>query len=104
MQQILTLRLIEDSFTSKQGNYVYNYFIDFKKTFDNLKHVMIWAVLRAMGVDEKLIIVLKSIYENEKAAVKVGTNLEEWFIQEKGVRQGDPMSPNALKMYLERAM
>lgn len=57
-----------------------------------------------MGIDEKLIIVLKSIYENEKAAVKVGTNLEEWFIQEKGVRQGDPMSPNALKMYLERAM
>ena len=57
-----------------------------------------------MGIDEKLIIVLKSIYENEKAAVKVGTNLEEWFIQEKEVRQGDPMSPNALKMYLERAM
>lgn len=57
-----------------------------------------------MGVDEKLIIVLKSIYENEKAAVKVGTDLEEWFIQEKGVRQGDPMSPNALKTFLERAI
>ena len=43
-----------------------------------------------MGIDEKLIIVLKSIYENEKAAVKVGTNLEEWFIQEKEYDRATP--------------
>ena len=62
---------------------------------------MIWAVLGLYGLDERLIIILKSIYENAKAAVRDGTDLGEWFKQEKGVGQGDHISPNVLTLYLE---
>lgn len=36
---------------------------------------MNWAVLELYGVEEKLIIILQSIYENAKAALRVETDL-----------------------------
>ena len=64
VQQILALRLIEESFISKKTNYVYNCFIDFKKALDSVKRDTIWAALELYGVDEKLIIILNPFLPN----------------------------------------
>lgn len=65
---------------------------------------MNWAVLKLYGVEEKLIIILQSIYENAKAALRVETDLGQWFKQEKGVIHGDPTFPNVFTTYLEQVM
>ena len=39
---------------------------------------MTWAVLYLYGVDEKLIIILKTVYENTKVAIRV-----EWMVETK---------------------
>ena len=39
-----------------------------------------------------------------KAAVRIGGNLGEQFHQEKGTRQGDPISPIIFTIYLERIL
>ena len=39
---------------------------------------MTWAVLYLYGVDEKLIIILKTVYENTKVAIRV-----EWVVETK---------------------
>ena len=36
---------------------------------------------------------MKLLYDNAKATVRNGTEVGDWFHQEKGSRQGDPSSP-----------
>lgn len=104
VQQILTLRLIEEKITRKKERQVMSCFIDFTKAFDSIRQDVIWAVLKSYGVDAKLIRVLRNIYDSAKAAVRVGNEVGEWFRQEKGSRQGDPLSPVIFIVYLERVM
>ncbi|XP_047478509.1 uncharacterized protein LOC125031667 [Penaeus chinensis] len=103
VQQILILRLIAEKAFRKNIT-IYNCFIDFQKAFDTIDHDTIWAVLRSYGVEPKLIRVLKHVYDSSKAAVRIGNDIGDWFQQEKGLRQGDPISPTIFIVYLERIM
>jgi hypothetical protein len=44
-----------------------------------VKHEMIWAVLKSLGVDNKITRLLQNTYKNAKAAARVGkAELELW--------------------------
>ena len=45
-----------------------------------------------------------NIYDSAKAAVRFGNDIGDWFRQEKGSRQGGPLSPVIFIVYLERVM
>ena len=102
-QQILILRLLAEK-ASRKNRKIYNCFVDFCKAFDTIIHDLIWATLRSYGIEEGLIDLLKMIYSDAKAAVRIGGNLGEWFHQEKGTRQEDPISPIIFTIYLERIL
>ncbi|CAM4977713.1 unnamed protein product [Rotaria socialis] len=102
-QQILMLRLLAEK-AKRNGKKLYNCFIDFQKAFDTIKHKIIWAVLRSYGVENKLVILLQQIYEKPQSAVRIGTDIGEWFQTSLGTRQGDPLSPLLFIAYLERVM
>ena len=103
MHQILTLRLIAEK-AKRHGKKIYNYFIDFQKAFDTIKHKVIWAVLRSHDKREKTVTVLQKIYENAQSAVRIGRHQGEWFHIEVGIRQGDLLSSLLFIAYLERVM
>jgi hypothetical protein len=46
-----------------------------------------------MGVPEHLIVLIKSLYTKQEAAVKMEYGNTEWFEVRKGVRQGCILSP-----------
>ena len=50
----------------------------------------------------KLIALMKSIAENVQAAVRVDTELGEWFRMTVGTRQGDPISSITFIIYILR--
>ena len=83
---------------------IHNYFVDFQKAFDTIKHKLIWAVLRSYGIEEKMVTLLQKIYEKAQSAVGIGKNQGEWFHTDLGNRQGDPLSPLLFITYLERVM
>ncbi len=104
VHQILTLRMIGEKLGAKQGNAVWNCFINFMKACDSVRHNLMWKVFASYGVQPKLIRVMQCVCQSAKAAVRSGSSLGDWFHQQKGVRQGDPLSPTIFIIYLERAL
>nr|pir hypothetical protein T02D1.1 - Caenorhabditis elegans [Caenorhabditis elegans] len=75
-------------------------FIDFKKEFDSVEHQAIWKSLDEQGADGAYIDLLKECYKN------CTTNFTPFHRPvtvpvTKGVRQGDPISPNLFSACLE---
>lgn len=79
-------------------------FVDFKAAFDTIWREALWKMLEVIGVSEKLIKVVMSMYDNTEAAVIVEGKLTEWFTVSVGVRQGCILSPFLFNIFLEFVM
>ncbi len=83
---------------------VYHCFVDYTKAFETVWHDGLWAVLESYQVPQKLVKLLKNLYNQSELAVKVNGHLGEWFHSEVGSRQGDPLSPLLFITLLERVI
>ncbi len=73
--------------------------IDFSKAFDSGEHKPTFKALQTQGVPAIYIRILKKLYKNSTAKIK--TDIEEVILIEKGVKQGDPLSPKIFTCLLE---
>jgi hypothetical protein len=90
--QIANIRWILER-AMEYGKTVFMCFIDYSKAFDCVDHGRLWNTLRSMGVPEPLIALIKSLYTNQKTAVKTEYGNTEQCVVGKGVRQGCIFSP-----------
>jgi len=98
--QISNIRWILER-AMEYGKIVFMCFIGYNKAFDCVDHRRLWNTLRSMGVPEHLIILIKSLYTKQEAAVRTEYGNTEWFEVSKGVRQGCILSPYLFNMYGE---
>lgn len=80
---------------------VFMCFIDFEKAFDRVKHDKLVAILREVGIDDKDLQIIRNLYWNQQASVKIGKNTSETIAIRRGVRQGCIMSPLLFNLYSE---
>lgn len=75
-------------------------FVDFEKAFDSISHTSVLKALAEQGIESAYINVLKDIYETSSAFVSVTETTKDFPI-ERGVKQGDPISPKLFYVVLE---
>ena len=74
--------------------------VDFKKAFDSIWHEGLLYKLMESGVGGKTYDIIKSMYTNNKCAVKIGKKHKHFFTQGRGVRQGCSLSPTLFNIYI----
>lgn len=67
---------------------IYHASIDFEKAFDSVDHDILWVSLLHLGINHKIIALLKSLYDNAECYVRLGNTRSDSFKRQRGVRQG----------------
>ena len=79
---------------------VYAIFVDFKKAFDSVCRQALFYKMAKLGITGKFYGVLKDMYSNSYAYVKLAGHLSKKFKISKGTEQGHPLSPDLFKIFL----
>ena len=96
---MFVLKTIIDKYT-KNKKQLYSCFVDFRKAFDTVIHDAIYLKMLNCGMGGLFYKLLKNMYSKSMLAVKVGSELTESFPSNIGVRQGDVLSPNLFKIFI----
>ena len=72
---------------------IYFCFIDYIKAFDYVDHSKLWKILKAIGIPDLLICLLRNLSSDQEATVRTRHGTMDWFQIGKGVHQGCVLSP-----------
>ena len=75
-------------------------FIDFTKAFDNVNRSKLYTRLMALGIDNKLKIIM-NMYSKLKAKVKTSDGYTKTFPMNKGLLQGECLSPTLFSVHIK---
>ena len=101
--QILNLKMVIEK-NRERGKDLFLCFIDYTKAFDMVGHDVLWRNMIEMGFPTHIVLMLKSLYDQQRAAVRTAYGLTDWFKIEQGVRQGCILSPHLFNIYSETIM
>ena len=79
-------------------------FIDYTKAFDKVKHNNIIVILEALNIDGKDLRIIKNMYWEQTAAIRIKNEISEFIQIKRGVRQGCVLSPDLFSLYSENIM
>ena len=96
----ITLSMLAERCIEMQKD-LYLCFIDYSKAFDKVRHEKLFNILEHLDIDEKDLRVIRNLYWDQSAAVRIGGELSEYTLIKRGVRQGCVMSPDLFNIYSE---
>ena len=97
---IFNLRTIIERYLEVDKS-IYICFIDYEKAFDRVYHTEIMKSLDRIGIDGKDLNIIRNLYWNQRAAIRLKEGLSTKFPIKRGVRQGCVLSPKLFNIYTE---
>ena len=94
------LKTLVDKYCNTKEGRLYACFIDFQKAFDNVIHCGLKLKLLQLNIGSKFYETVKNMYIKSETCVKINNFLTSPFPIKYGVRQGDNLSPNLLKIFI----
>ena len=84
----------------KRKKRLYGCFVDFSKAFDCVPRDILMKKLEDRGINGKVLEIIKTLYMEDTASVKIGDTFSKPFKTNKGVRQGCVLSPLLFILFL----
>ena len=100
---IFTFRVLAERVIEVQKD-LYICFVDYEKAFDKVRHQDLLEMLQEIGLDGKDLRLIKNLYWNQRAGVRVSGEVSELQHIKRGVRQGCVLSPDLFNIYSEGIM
>ena len=100
---IATLRIILEQSEEWNSPLIMN-FVDYEKAFDSVDRNTLWKLMRHYGIPEKMVNLVKSLYEGTFCQVVHDGQLSDRFEVRTGVRQGCLLSPFLFIMAIDWIM
>ena len=97
---MFVLKTLIDKYINQPGGRLFTCFVDFKKAFDTVIHPGIKFKLKENHIGGNFYNILCSLYSKNNVCVKLGEKHTSFFNSKIGVRQGDVLSPNLFKLYI----
>jgi hypothetical protein len=79
---------------------LYCCFVDYQKAFDSINHDKLWRRMIKSGITGKLLSLLQSMYSCVRARVRLNHNLSDLYTCEKGLIQGEALSPFLFSLFV----
>jgi len=94
---------LEEIMANKRENKenLYLAFLDIEKAYDKVNRHLMWKLLETIGLSDKIINIIKSLYVDTKAKFTLGDIESGWVYSKRGVRQGCILSPLLFAIYME---
>ncbi|CAF1351176.1 unnamed protein product [Rotaria magnacalcarata] len=92
IDQVFILKMVMEK-TREFNKSLHMCFIDIQKAYDSINRDLLWKICRQYGLTEKTVQMLKLVYKNTRAQVRINGELSEVFDIETGVMQGGIPSP-----------
>ena len=96
---ILTMHTIISKY-KKIKKPVFAIFVDFKKAFDSVCRQALFYKMAKLGITGKFYDILRNLYSNSSAYIKLSSHISNKFDIAKGTEQGHPLSPDLFKIFL----
>ncbi|GFS03921.1 LINE-1 reverse transcriptase [Elysia marginata] len=77
---------------------VYLCFIDYSKAFDKVKHSKLFGILDQLKIYGKGLRILRSLYWDQVAAIRIDGKYTDFTEIKRGMRQGCVLSPNLFNL------
>ena len=100
---MFVLRTLIEKYTIQNMSNLFTCFVDFRKAFDSVLHQALFLKLKKNnGISGLLYNIIKIMSTDNILRVKLGNKITSEFYSNIGVRQGDTLSPNLFKMFINK--
>ena len=97
---MFVLRTLIEKYTKDTCGKLFACFIDFRKAFDTVIHdIMLYKLLK-IGISGNFYNTIKNMYRDNYLNVKMQNGFTQSFMSTIGVRQGDTLSPDLFKIFI----
>ncbi|UYV78544.1 hypothetical protein LAZ67_16001956 [Cordylochernes scorpioides] len=97
---IFTLTSIIQMTLNRKRRKLYAFFVDLKKAFDTVPHLLLWRKLALVGLSGRFIKLIQNYYAQMMAAVRWNGSFTEFIKIQSGVLQGESLSPYLFNIFI----